>query len=828
MRNFRIILVALLMLFCQIQSTAAEDETSFVISDIKVAGLQRVELGTFYTFLSVRVGETINAERIPSIIRSIYRSGSFDDVEIMHDGTTMIINVAERPTIAHLTFDGNSAIKTEDLEQGLAANGLSQGEVLDSSLLSHISQDLEKQYFSYGKYSVKVKHQVVKLSRNRVDIKFDIKEGDAAEIKKINIVGNTIFTEEEILEGFELTTGGWFSYFTDDNQYAKEKLSGDIETLRSYYLDRGYIKMQVVSTQVTITPEREAVYITLNIDEGEKYQIKEVNFTGDMILTESLLRQVVPIRTGDTYSGAIITYAEETITQLLGYRGYAFPNIQTLPEVDEENKEVSLTIYIDPSKLTYINRINFAGNLKTDDNVLRREMRLLESGTLATSLVERSKLRLERLSYLEEVNVETPKVPGFDDMVDVNFTVKERASGSIGGGIAFSDLQGLMLNANVSQNNFLGSGNSVSFALNTSKAFQTLSFNFNDPYYTVDAVSRGWGVFTRKTDFGNLNIAGQTMDTVGANLSYGIPINETTRLNAGLSVQDSLLKTGRPISEQMKDFFDSTGQDIELLPKLDFTLFSVNLGWMKNTLNRGMFPDAGTSQIASINFTIPGSDMEYYKLNYKIDHYWPIAKGWSVLFRANLSYGDAYGDGGGSGGAMLPYFENFFAGGSTTMRGFDSNTIGPREIYRSSAYVTDPTGMDPGDSPPNIQLPPEYDTITMNNRAVGGNARALGGIELIFPTPFAADNRSIRTSMFVDIGNVWNTKFFREVYSNLAPEEYAKIPDFHDPSTYRVSAGFSIQWVSPMGPLIFTLAQTIKQEEQDETESFSFNIGKTF
>jgi len=746
----------------------------------------------------------------------------------MHDGTTMIINVAERPTIASLTFKGNSAIKTEDLEQGLASNGLAQGEVLDASLLSHIGQDLEKQYFSYGKYSVKVKHQVVNLSRNRVDIKFDIKEGDAAEIKKINIIGNTIFSEEEILENFELNTGGWFSYFTDDNQYAKEKLSGDIETLRSYYLDRGYIKMQIVSTQVTITPERDAVYITLNIDEGEKYSVKEVNFTGDMILSENLLKRVVPIKPGDTYSGAMITYAEETITQLLGYRGYAFPNIQTLPDIDEDNKEVSLTIYIDPSKLTYINRINFAGNMKTDDNVLRREMRLLESGTLATALVERSKLRLERLPYLEEVNVETPKVAGSDDMVDVNFTVKERASGSIGGGLAYSDLQGIMLNANVTQDNFLGSGNKVSFALNTSSAFKTLSFNFNDPYYTVDAVSRGWGLYTRKTDFGNLNIAGQTMDTNGANLIYGIPVNETTRLTAGLSVQDSLLKTGRPISEQIKDFYESAGQDIELQSSMDFTLFSVNLGWMKNTLNRGIFPDAGTSQVVNLNLTVPGSDMEYYKLNYKIDHYWPIAKGWSVLFRANLSYGDAYGDGNGDGGAVLPYFENFYAGGSTTMRGFDSNTIGPREIYRSPSFVTVPIGVDPADNPADIQLPPEYDIITMNNRAVGGNARALGGIELIFPTPFASENRSVRTSMFIDIGNVWNTKFFREAYSGLQPEEYAKIPDFNDPSTYRVSAGLSIQWISPMGPLIFTLSETIRQEDQDETETFSFNIGKTF
>jgi len=827
MSTIRIILVTILILFNQIQISAA-DNSSFVLSDIKVAGLQRVELGTFYTFLSVRVGETINEERIPAIIRSIYRSGSFDDVEVLHDGTTMIINVLERPTIAHLTFDGNSAIKTEDLEKGLESSGLAQGEVLDSSLLAHISQDLEKQYFSYGKYSVKVKHQVVKLSRNRVDIKFKIKEGEAAEIKKINIVGNKIFTEEEILEQFELTTGGWFSYFTDDNQYAKEKLSGDIETLRSYYLDRGYIKMQIVSTQVTITPERDAVYITLNIDEGDKYQIKDVKFTGDMILTEEFLEKVVPIKPGDTYSGAVITYSEETITRLLGYRGYAFPNIQTLPDIDEENKEVSLTIYIDPSKLTYINRINFAGNLKTDDHVLRREMRLLESGTMATSLVERSKLRLERLPYIEEVNVETPKVPGSDDLVDINFTVKERASGSIGGGVAFSDLQGLMLNANVTQDNFLGSGNQVAFAINTSRAFQTLSFNYTDPYYTVDAVSRGWGLFTRKTDFGNLNIAGQTMDTYGGSLTYGIPINEVTRLNIGLSFQDSLLKSGRPISEQIGDFFDSTGQDIDLEPDLDFTLFSINAGWMKNSLNRGLFPDAGTSQIATMDFTIPGSDMEYYKLNYKIDHYIPFAKGWSLLFRANLSYGDAYGDGKGSGGAVLPYFENFYAGCSTTMRGFDRNTIGPREIYRSPSYATGPIGTDPADPQSQVPLSSEYDIITVNRRAVGGNARALGGIELIFPTPFAAENRSVRTSMFVDIGNVWNTKFSREYYSNLQPAEYAKIPNFQDAGTYRVSAGFSVQWISPMGPLIFSLSKAIKQEEQDEIENFSFNIGKTF
>ena len=828
MRTFRIILTAAFLLFGQVQGFATETDKSFVISDIRVGGLQRVELGTFFTFLSVRVGETIDEERIPSIIRSVYRSGSFEEVDIYHDGSTMVINVVERPMIAHIEFDGNKKIKTEDLLKGLKSSGLSQGEVLDPALLSHISQNLEEQYFSYGKYSVKVDHKVVQLSRNRVDIRFDINEGEAALIKKINIVGNTAFTEEEILEQFELTIGDWLSFFSDDNQYSKEKLSGDIETLRSFYLDRGYIQMQIVSTQVAITPERDAVYITLNIDEGDKYKIKDVKFTGEMIFDEKIYRNAVPIRPGDTYSGAIVTYSEETITQLLGFRGYAFPNIQSLPDIDEDNKEVSLTIYIDPSKRTYINRINFSGNMKTNDNVLRREMRLMESGTLSTSLVERSKVRLERLPFLEEVTVETPKISGSDDQVDINFTVKERPSGSVGGGLAYSDYQGLMLNANITQNNFLGTGDQVGLQLNTSKAYQTLSLNFTDPYYTADAISRGWGLFTRKTDFGNINIAGQTMDTYGGNVTYGIPINEVSRLSVGFAFQKSLLKTGQPISEQIRSFFTSTGNDIEEDSNLDFSLFKMNVGWLKNSLNRGIFPDAGTSQIVNLDFTFPGSDMEYYKLNYKLDHYLPIARGWSFLFRANISYGDAYGDGSGTGGARLPYFENFYAGGTTTMRGFDTNTIGPREIYRSTSYTNSPPTTDPIDPTVLIPLPSEFDNITINNRSVGGNARAIGGVELIFPTPFASDNRSIRTSAFIDVGNLWNTKFDASQFDALSAVQRDKIIDYSDPSNYRASAGISVQWISPMGPLIFTLSKPLKQEEQDRTETFSFNIGQTF
>lgn len=828
---FRLLLTLMLASFVQLnaeEEVQRSEVTSFQVSDIKVIGLQRVELGTFFTFLNIRVGETIDAGRIPTIIRGIYQSGSFDDIEVLHDGSTMYIKVSERPTIATLTFDGNSAIKTEDLERGLKSSGLAKGEVLDPALLANVKQDLERQYFAYGKYSVKVDYKVVRLPRNRVDIRFDIAEGEAALIKKINLVGNDTFDEEEILTQFELSTGGWFSFFSDDNQYAKEKLAGDLETLESFYADRGYLQMEIVSTQVAITPERDAVYITINIDEGDKFTVSELKFTGDMVLDEETLRALVPIKSGDTYSGAIVTYAEETITRLLGFRGYAFPNIQTLPSVDEDAKEVALTIYIDPSKRTYINRINFAGNMKTDDNVLRREMRLMESGTMSTDLVERSKLRLERLPYLEEVNVETPKVAGSDDMVDINFAVKERASGSIGGGLAFSDLQGLILNANISQDNFAGSGDAIALALNTSKAFQSISFNYTDPYFTNDGISRSWGTYIRKTDFGELRIAGQSLDSVGATLSYGIPVNEITRLNFGIGVQDSALTTGVPISEQIRFFFESVGQDIETNLEYDFTLLTLNMGWVRNSLNRGLFPDDGTSQLATVDFSAPGSDMEYYKVNYKIDHYIPIARGWTLLMKANLSYGDAYGNGSGSGDAALPYFENFYAGGSSTMRGFDRNTIGPREIYRLTSFGASSPSTDPLDSPVAIPLPPQFDTITLNRRSVGGNARALGGIELIFPTPFAEENRSVRTSMFIDVGNVWDTKFDLSRYEQLSPGEFNKIPDFSDPGTYRASAGISIQWISPMGPLIFSLSKTLKQEEQDETETFSFNIGRTF
>ncbi len=800
----------------------------FAVKEIQVQGLQRVELGTFFTYLPIKVGEVMDDVRAPMVIRGIFQSGSFKEIELARSGNVLIILLKERPIISNLTFEGNKAIKTEDLEKGLKQQGVAKGEVLNPSFLEKLKLELEKQYFSGGKYGVKISYTVNNLPRNRVNIQYKIKEGDAAKISAINIVGNTKFTDEELLEPFELTTGGWFSWFTDDDQYAKEKLGGDLEKLESFYQDRGYLKFNIVSTQVSITPEKDAIYITINVDEGEQYTVNKVSFAGKVVLNTPFLKLLTPIKEHDTYSGAVVTFSEENISRALGQRGYAFANVNTIPTINEENHTVDLSIFIDPGKKTYIRRISFAGNEKTNDHVLRREMRLMESSALSTDLVERSKIRLERLPFFEEVDSETKPVAGEDDLVDLLYSVKERPSGTIGGGLGYSDFQGLTLNANIQQNNFLGSGKNVGVAFNTSKAIQSFNISYNDPYFTPDGISFGSGIFFSKTNFAKLGFAGQSLDRKGLSFNYGIPVNEVTRLNFGILAQDSLLKTGAEsglnVSQQVRSFFDSVGQSVDTDPNLKFQVLSTSISWLRNTLNRGVFPDRGTSQNFTVTATIPISDLNYYKLDYKIDHYLPVADGWSFLFRAQLSYGDAYGN----KNNKLPYFENYFVGGIGTLRGFDANRLGPQEFFISPTRGTSIPGADIED--PTLLVPRDrrFDTVTNRNRSVGGNARAIGGIELIFPTPFAEDSRSVRTSIFLDVGNVWDTEFDRSQYSFLSPEQFALIPDYNDTSAYRASYGISFQWLSPMGPLIFSYSNPFRRQTNDRIERFSFNVGRTF
>jgi outer membrane protein insertion porin family len=801
--------------------------SSFVVEEIKVEGLQRMELGTFFNMLPLQVGETLEPTRIPIVIRTLFSAENFDDIRLFRDGNVLLIDVVERPTISEITISGNQDIKTEQILEAMKGSGFAKGEVYNPAAIKNIIGGMQEQYFAHGKYSVKITNKVIRRSRNRVLIQFDVNEGDPAKIESINIVGNGLFEDELLLDQFELSTGGWLSFFTSDDQYAREKLSGDLETLRSYYLDRGYLKFDVTSTQVSISPERKGIFVTINVSEGEKFEIAKIVFNGDIILSEERLKQLMPLTQGDTYSAAAISFAEEQIKQNLGYFGYAFANVTTRPNVKAGSNKVDLNILIDPGKKVYVDRINFTGNETTNDQVLRREARLMEGGALSTAQVERTKVRLQRLQFVEEVNVETPKAEDSEDRVDVNYEVKERSAGTISGGLGYGSSYGLSVNANVSHNNFLGSGKTVGFSVNKNSFSTNYALNYFDPYFSLDGISAGASASYRTTDFGEINIAATLLDTTSLDFNMGYPIDEITRLNFGLGIQTNDLSANGNFSQQIEDFFEDNGQDVSQNPDLSYDLVKFSTSISRNSLNRGIFPDRGTKNILTLSGAIPGSDLEFFKVDYGLDHYVPISPGWSLLSRLKLSYGDGYGD-----SENLPYFENFFANGSQSVRGFERNTIGPKEIYRDTQVLTGNTQIDGFDSfPLGYALPPEYDTIRVlsgQRRTVGGNARALASMELIFPVPFAEDSSSLRTSFFVDVGNLWNTKFDLDDYRDLADVEFAKIPDYSRADTYRASTGISLQWLSPMGPLVISVSKILKSVDGDIKEGFSFNVGQTF
>jgi outer membrane protein insertion porin family len=806
-------------------SIAANNDGSFIVEDIKVEGLQRMELGTFFNMLPLQVGERLEPSRVPTIIRTLFAADNFDDIRIFRDGNVLLIDVVERPTISDITIDGNKDIKTEQILEAMKGAGFAKGEIYNPAAIKDIIGGMEEQYFAHGKYSVKITNKVIRRSRNRVMIQFNVSEGEPAKIESINIVGNSLFSDEELLDQFEITTGGWLSFITSDNQYAREKLSGDLETLRSYYLDRGYLKFNVVSTQVAITPDRKGIFITINVSEGEKFEVSKIAFNGELVLTETRLKQLMPLTTGDTYSAAAISFAEEQIKQNLGYFGYAFAKVTSVPTVKPGTNKVDISLYVDPGKKVYVNRINYTGNETTNDVVLRREARLMEGGALSTAQVDRTKIRLQRLTFVEEVEVETPKMEDKDDRVDVNYKIKERSAGTISGGLGYGSTYGLSINANVSHNNFLGSGQTVGLSVNKNSFSTNYAINYFDPYFTIDGISAGASLSYRSSDFGEINIAATLLDTTALDFNFGYPINEITRLNYGLGIQtNDLSANGLNISQQIVDFFADNGRDVRQDPDFSYDLVKFSTSVVRNSLNRGIFPDRGTKQILALSGAVPGSDLEFYKVDYSFDHYIPISPGWSFLSRLKLSYGDGYGD-----SKNLPYFENFSTGGSSTVRGFERNTIGPREIFRGSQSISDNNNIDIFDGAVTGYLPEDYDVIQIGRRTVGGNAKAMASFEVIFPVPFVEQSNSVRTSFFVDVGNLWDTKFDRERYSSLVdPVQFDLIPDYSRADTYRASTGFSVQWLSPMGPLVISFAKILKSQEGDRREGFSFNVGQTF
>jgi len=809
--------------------TTAQAAEEFQVEDIEVKGLQRVALGAALTHIPFNVGDKLNQFRISQSIKALYKSGHFNDIKVYRDGNRIIYRVSERETISEITFEGNSDLKDEQLTESLDGSNIRVGETLDRTVISGIEMGLEDFYHSVGKYNADVTTTITHLPRNRVMLKFEFTEGDAAAIKQINLIGNEVFTDAEILDKIELTFDSpWWNFMAQD-RYQKQALQGDMETINSYYLDRGYLRFKVDSTQVSMTPDKKSVYIAMNVTEGETYTISEVEFVGDMAGFDKTIEAINPLQVDSLYNGAEVTYTEEVISKFLGRFGYAYPKVTTIPDINDEDHTVKLSISIDPGKRIYVNKVNFSGNNVTADRVLRRELRQMEGAWLSNSLVEHSKARLSRLPYMETVEFETKQIPGEEDKVDVDFTVKEQASGSFTAGIGYGDATRLSLNAGIQQNNFLGTGNRLGLNLNTNTYSKSASVSYTDPYFTVDAVSLGGQVFYQDFDAGNANLEKYNNKTYGVGLNWGFPINEYVRLNFGIGFKHNEI-TSLETYEQIQSFYDlhSDPDNPGTLPA--FKNYDVNASISRSTLNRGTFPTAGSQQSLSFKMTTPeSSDVQYFKVNLDSKFYFPLTRNqrWSVLARLQLGYGNGYGQVNGND-QLLPFWENFRAGGSDTLRGFENNTVGPRAVYR---FPDDESGGTPGFTGSSACcLGPDHDVIQVSQRSVGGNAIAVGGLELIVPTPFLDESysNSVRTSFFVDVGNVWDTEFDITDYHDLAAVELEKLADYSSIDRFRASAGLSIQWLSPMGPMIFNFAKPIKEVEDDDTAFFSFNIGKTF
>ncbi|WP_372870998.1 outer membrane protein assembly factor BamA [Shewanella sp.] len=805
----------------------ADTFAPFTVTDIRVEGLQRVALGAALLSLPIKVGDQVDQLKLQQAIKSLYATTNFDTVSVSNDNGALIVSVKERPTISEVTFEGNKDIKDEQLQESLDGSGVKVGEALDRTMLSGIEKGLQDFYYGVGKYGAKVEAQVINLPRNRVELKFKFTEGLAAEIRQINVVGNEKYSDAELIGMLELKDYvAWWDLF-GERRYQKQKLQADLETIKTHYHNNGYIRFEVTSTQVAMTPDRKGLYITINVDEGEQYKVKEVNLTGDLMGREELMRAILPIKVGEQYNGADVTFTEEMYAKYLGRFGYAYPEVKTYPEIDDQNKEVTLNVSVNPGKRVYVRSVNFTGNTVTKDEVLRRELRQMEGAWLNSANVELSKNRLNRLGFFETVDTETVQVPGTDDLVDVSFKVKEQPSGSFNAGIGYGTESGISLQFGVQQSNFLGTGNQAGININTNKYSKNVNLSYTDPYFTKDGVSLGGSIYWSEFDANEANLERYKNSSYGVALNSGFPINEYNRLNGGIGFRHNTISEISAYEQALR-FYNIYRDANDPNADLSFNNFELNAGWYRSTLNRGTFPTDGSSQRLSGKMSTPGSDLQYFKTDFDTNFYFPLTRSHSfvLLTRARVGYGNGYGESDGND-QILPFWENYYSGGSTSLRGFKSNTVGPRSfyVYRGS----EPCSPDPsGDG---CSLPGDPNKIQVSQgRSIGGNAVATASLELIVPTPFLdeAYSNSVRTSFFVDAGNVWDTEFDYDSYRTLPAEEFAKLEDYADPSRFRASWGMSVQWLSPMGPMVFSLAWPIKEYEDDDTEIFSFNIGKTF
>ena len=776
MHNCRYTLRFLSLIILLSVASMVEAAQSFIVSDIRLEGLEKIPEGTLLNYLPVIQGDPLDDKQVIFAIRELYKTGFFADVQLFRDGDVLVVRVKERPSITDITFEGNSDIDDETLEDAMKGVGLAKGRIFNRSLLEKLTQELESVYFSQGKYNVKIDAKVEELDQNRVNIDINISEGIKSLIKQINIIGNKVFDDATLLDEIQLGIPSAWAFLSDADEYSKPKLQADLETIRSYYLDRGYIKFNVDSSQVSITPDKKDIYVTINVSEGEKYTVGEVLLTGDMVINKKVLEQLISTRKGDTFSRKLMTGSQKAIEDRVGMTGYAFAKVAVIPEINEDDRTISLTYTLEPGRKVYVRRITFFGNFKTRDEVLRREMRLMEGSVLASDRLERSKIRIQRLSYIEEIELETRPVPGTDNQVDIDVTVTERLSGSFNIGAGFSQAQGLLFNVGLTQENLMGTGQSLSINVNTDRANTVYSISHTEPFATVDGISRTISASYRKRDAAQEEIANYLSNSYGISLSYGIPLTEVNTLRLGIGYNSIDLKVGTSPSLDVLEFIFKNGNE--------FDNFSLTASFSHDTRNRTVFATRGSAQTIASNITVPGSDLEYYKLNYDTKFYFAMTQDLTLLLHSDIAYGDGYGD-----TDQLPFFERYFAGGLRTVRAYNTNSLGPRDL--------------------------------LSNDPIGGNLRVVGGADVIFPIPFMEKPpSSVRLSAFLDIGNV---------FLDDAPTYDNPIGDNgFDAGQLRTSAGLSFVWLAPIGPLRFSYGVPLNDVPGDDLRAFQFSIGSFF
>jgi outer membrane protein insertion porin family len=765
LKRFRTLLSRVAFLLAFAASLPSFAIQPFTIRDIRVEGVQRTEAGTIFTYLPVKVGDRLDDDKAAAAVKALYATGFYSDVRMESDGDVLIVSVQERPAIASIDIEGAKEFSKDNLKDGLKQAGIAEAKIYDKSLLDRAEKEIKRQYTSRGYYGAKVTITVTPLERNRVALRIDIEEGEVTKIADINIIGAKDFSERELLRQLKLTTPGWFTWFTKDDQYSKQQLTADLEALRSFYLNRGYLEFNIESTQVSITPDRERIYITIVISEGPVFRVGELKFSGDLIVKEPELRSMLKVKSGDVFSREKIVESTKLMGDRFGNEGYSFANVNPVPELDREKRVAGFTFFIDPGRRVYVRRVNITGNQRTQDEVIRRELRQLESSWYSLEKIARSKERLQRTGYFSDVTVETPAVPGTSDQVDVNITVTERNTGTFNFGLGYSEAEKLTLQASVTQSNIVGTGNMVALQVNSGSVNKVYAFSYLNPYWTADGISRGFDFFRRDVDTSSLSVAAYQTYSTGAGVRFGVPVSEYDTVNAALTIERTRLNidftTAPP---RYIAFINEFGEDTDTL--------RTNLGYSRDTRDSLIWPTRGWLNDFGVEVGIPPGDLLYYRATYQSQFFFT----WDRIPWLTTMLNTEFGYAGGYGGKPLPFFKNFYAGGVGSVRGFETATLGPKDI---------------------------------NGDILGGNRRFTGNLEFLFPMP-GYKERNVRLAAFTDFGQVWG------------PLQQINLGDL------RASVGIAVSWDSPVGPLRFSFAYPIRHETGDKIERFQFQLGKIF